>query len=145
MSSVELENRAIIHEDILPRLQMLEDEQKTIMIRMEALTNQMKAMELSNNDIKQTVVGYGQTHSMLLKSAMDSMVQINNQNAQIVREVQTTKDKVLGGIQESRDQSDGDLKIARLGMKEKVILAVLATPGLLGLPKAFTYIIDLLK
>lgn len=145
MSSVELENREIIHDNILPRLELLEQEQKAIKLEMGVLANQMKAVELSNNDIKQTVVGYGQTHSMLLKSAMDSMVQINNQNAQIVREVQTTKDKVMGGIQKSRDQSDGSLKLARLGMKEKVILAVIATPGLLGLPKAFTFIIDLFK
>ena len=147
MSSVELENKQVIHENILPRLKLLEDEQKAIGIKIEALTNQMKAMELSNNDIKQTVVGYGQTHSMLIKSAMDSLVQINAQNAQIVREVQTTKDRVVGEIQQTQEKSEGEVKIAKLGMKEKVIVAVLAAAGacLPYIPKAYTFIIELLK
>ena len=142
MSSLELENRQVIHEEIIPRIERLEEGQKEITIQMGALTNQMKAMELSNNDIKQTVTGFGQTHSMLLKSAMDSLVQINSQNAQIVREVQTTKDKVVGEIQ----QSESEVKIAKLGTKEKVIVAALATPGIFTfIPKASDFIINIFK
>lgn len=146
MSSLELENRQTIHEDILPRIKLLEDEQKAINIEMKAFANQMKAMELSNNDIKQTVVGYGQTHSMLLTKAMESMVSINSQNAQIVREVQTTKDKVDGQTKQIEKQSESEFKLANLGAKEKVILAVLTIPGLFSyIPKAYTFIINLFK
>lgn len=146
MSSLELENRQTIHEDILPRIKLLEDEQKAINIEMKAFANQMKAMELSNNDIKQTVVGYGQTHSMLLTKAMESMVSINSQNAQIVREVQTTKDKVDGQTKQIEKQNDGDVKVAKWGMFEKVLVAALAIPGLFSfVPKAYAFIINLFK
>lgn len=138
--SVEHENKIVIHEEILPRIQKLEEGQEDfrqfkaeVTNEMERMYNQMRAMELSNNDIKQTVVGYGQTHSMLLTKAMESIVSINSTNGQIVREVQTTKDKI-----------DGNVQVAKLGMKEKVIVGLLATPGILaGVEKAWGFIINL--
>lgn len=153
MSSVEMENKKTINENIIPRIEILEREQQAITAQMGILANQMKAIELSNNDVKQTVVGYGQTHSMLLKSAMDSMVQINAQNAQIVREVQTTtkevqttKAKVDGQIQQTKLQNEGEVTVAKLGAREKTLVAVLAIPGFFSfVPKAYTFIIDLFK
>ena len=142
MPSVEHENKAIIHEEILPRIAKLEEGQEDfrqfkaeMTNELEKMNNQMRAMELSNNDIKQTVVGYGQTHSMLLTKAMESIVAINSQSGQIVREVQTTKDKI-----------DGNVQVAKLGMKEKVIVGLLATPGLIaGLKSVWGFIIDFIN
>ena len=138
------EPHAII-EKIIPRMEEIEKNQEilrqsylSLENRMDAVTNQMKAMELSNNDIKNTVVGYGQTHSMLIKTAMDSLVQINASNTQIVREVQTTKDKIEGNVQ-----------VARLGTKEKVLVSVvglISAPSMIaGLGKAGSFVIDFLK
>ena len=137
------EPHVIIKEHIIPRMESIERSQEELrqtytamQNQMDAVTNQMKAMELSNNDIKNTVVGYGQTHSMLIKTAMDSLVQINASNTQIVREVQTTKDKIEGNVQ-----------VAKLGTKEKVIVSLVglisAPSVLLGLGKAGGFIIDM--
>ena len=137
------------YEEILSRIQKLEDGQESLeqfkaeMIHdmaklfkeLEGTNGQMRALEIANNDIKQTVVGYGQTHSMLLTKAMESIVAINSQSGQIVREVQTTKDKI-----------DGNVQVAKLGMKEKVIVGLLATPGLIaGLKSAWSFIINFIN
>lgn len=146
MSSLELENRQIIHEDIIPRIKLLEDEQKVILTQIGVLANQMKALELSNNDVKQTVVGFGQTHSMLLTKAMESIVTINTAQTQLTREVQTTKEKVVGEIQQTQSKADSEVAVARLSMKEKIFIAVIATPTIFThIPTAYTFIKDMFE
>ena len=149
MPSIEQDNRTLIHDDILPRLQKLEEGQTEIVKDMERIfkemektNNQMRAMELSNNEIKQTVVGYGQTHSLLLTKSMESQVETIRNISSVFQEVQRTKEQTS----QVKEKIDGNVQVAKLGMKEKVIVGLLATPGLIaGLKSAWSFIINFIN
>ena len=152
MPSIEQDNRTLIHDDILPRLQKLEEGQTEIVKDMERIfkemektNNQMRAMELSNNDIKQTVVGYGQTHSLLLTKSMESQVETIRSISSVFQEVKSAKEQTS----QVKEKIEGNIQVARLGTKEKVIVAIVglltAPSALAGLGKAGSFIINFFK
>ena len=152
MPSIEQDNRTLIHDDILPRLQKLEEGQTEIVKDMERIfkemektNNQMRAMELSNNEIKQTVVGYGQTHSLLLTKSMESQVETIRSISSVFQEVKSAKEQTS----QVKEKIEGNIQVARLGTKEKVIVAIVglltAPSALAGLGKAGSFIINFFK
>ena len=112
---------------------------------MEKTNNQMRAMELSNNEIKQTVVGYGQTHSLLLTKSMESQVETIRSISSVFQEVKSAKEQTS----QVKEKIEGNIQVARLGTKEKVIVAIVglltAPSALAGLGKAGSFIINFFK
>ena len=128
------EPHAIIHEHILPRMETIEKNQEELRQsyismenRMDTITNQMKAMELSNNDLKQTVVGYGQSHSMLLTKSMESQLETVKSLSSVFAEVKSAKEQTS----QVKEKIEAEKVVAKLGMKEKVYVALAGSSGLL--------------
>ena len=128
------EPHAIIHEKILPRMDLIEKKQEQLHQsyiamenRMDTITNQMKAMELSNNDLKQTVVGYGQSHSMLLTKSMESQIETVKSLSSVFQEVKSAKEQTS----QVKEKIEAEKVVAKLSVWEKIFVAVIGSPGIL--------------
>ena len=128
------EPHVIIHEHIIPRMETIERNQEELrqsyiamQNQMDTVTNQMKAMELSNNEIKQTVVAYGQTHSMLLTKSMESQIETVKSLSSVFHEVQSAKEETS----QVKEKIEAEKVVAKLNIGEKIFVAAVGSPGIL--------------
>lgn len=128
-----------VNNDVIPRLEAVEKQQREYNIKQEALKNDVQSVSLAQQDLKNTVERVGNDQKSMLdkqEKTLDKLFDhlLHKDKVQTETEAETDRMKVQteGQVSIAKTQNEGSFKLAQLSFKEKLIVSLLGAGGVLG-------------